>query len=316
MVPSERGPHRAVTTWLAVLTAGVVNALVPGAAPAQAAEDSVAVRAWIDAYVAAWDTHDASVLADFFTDDAYFAMGNQPAARGRQAIQDAWRGYFANQEPERRLTLDVRTIRFVAPDVAVVNVGTTTGGRDGEGRELRARRFRGAWVVHGQDGTWRIASMVGVPTEEDRVVLGASVEAAATLRPGIRAFVAAYEDAFNSHDPAALRAFYRDDADLIIRNGPVMHGRQAIRVWWQRYFSEPRPYRALFIPEDIRMVTADVALVDLVATGATAGATARPTSVRYARATWLLVREDERWLLAAVWVLPGEDDRILRAGGG
>ncbi len=226
---SLRGPR----TWMTTLVLCGAAELVPGATGAQTGADSVALRARIDAYRLAWDGHDASDVAAFFGDSADLVMGNQPEAMGRGAIEDSWRDYFSRQEPERHLTLDVQSMRFVAADVAVVNVTTTTGGRNERGEALPSRRFRGVWVLHHQRGEWLISAMRGVPTEEDSVVLNESLAAAEELRPGIRAFVDAYEDAFNSHDAFAVSAFYRDDADVIVRNGPVTHGRQAILAWWQ-----------------------------------------------------------------------------------
>lgn len=297
-----------------VLATSAVVALRPVATSAQTADDSVAVRARIDAYRTAWDAHDASTVAAFFADDADFVMGNRPAAAGRRAIRDWWSVYFSRQEPQRHLALDVYSMRFVTADVAVIDVVTTTGGRDREGRDLLARRFRGTWVVHRHGGEWLIAAMRGLPTEEDRVVLNASLEATDAFRPRIRAFIDAYEDAFNRHDPSAVSAFYGDDADLIVRNGPVIHGRPAIEDWWASYFSEPRPYRALLIVKDIRMVTPDVALINVIGTGAVAAVTAEPTPLRYARATWLLARNDDGWRIVALRVLPSEDDGIVRGG--
>lgn len=296
--------------------AASASTLAPGVTSAQAtAEDSVAVGARIDAYKTAWNTHEPSAVAAFFTDDADFVMGNQPAAVGRQAIQDRWRDYFSNQEPERHLTLDVSSLRFVAADVAVVDVATTTGGRDRQGQDLPARKFRGTWVVHRQSGEWMISAMRGLPTEDDRVVLNASLGATEALRPGIRALVDAYEDAINSHDPSAVGAFYGKDADVIRRNGPVTRGRKAIQDWWRTFFSEPRPYRTILITDGIRMITPDVALINVVVTGATAQAEARKVPARYDRATWVIVREDDEWLITAQRVLPSEDDRLIRGGG-
>ncbi len=302
---------------MTVLGLCAAGGLAPGATSAQAATDSVALRARIDAYRTVWNTHDASAVSAFFSENADFVMGNQPEAVGRQAIQDWWRDYFSNQEPERHLTLDVQSVRFVAADVAVVNVTTTTGGRDQERRALVSRRFRGAWVVRRQSGEWLISAMRGEPTEQDRVVLNESLAATEALRPGIRAFVDAYEDAFNSHDASAVSAFYRDDAELIVRNGPLTEGRQAIQDWWKRYFSEPRPYRAIYVVKDVRVVTPDVALVNFVVTGAADAPTAQPMPVRYTRATWLLARQGEgaAWFITAVWVLPSEEDDIVRGGG-
>jgi uncharacterized protein (TIGR02246 family) len=302
---------------LTVLALFAAGGMAAGETSAQTAADSVAIQARIDAYRAAWDTHDASAVSAFFSDDADMVMGNQPEAIGRRAIEDTWRDYFSNQEPERHLTLHVESLRFVAADVAVVNVATTTGGRDRQGR-LLSRRFRGAWVVQRRNGEWLISAMRGQPTEQDRVVLNESLATAEALQPEIRAFVDAYEDAFNSHAAPAVSAFYRDDADIIVRNGPLTHGRQAIQALWQTYFADERPYRALFIVQDIRMITSRVALINFIVTGAALESSVQPVPVRYTRATWLLARGGEApgWLITAAWVLPSEEDEIVRGDGG
>lgn len=311
-----QGISGAVTTAFTALAASAAATLVPTVMSAQApAADSVAVAARIDAYTIAWNTHDPSAVAAFFTEDADFVMGNQPAAVGRPAIQESWSAYFSNQEPERHLTLDVHSVRLVAADVALVDVATTTGGRDHQGRDLLARRFRGTWVLHRQSGEWLISAMLGLPTEEDRVVLNASLGATEALRPRIRAFIDAYEDAVNSREASAVGAFYTNDADFIRRNGPVVHGREAIQDWWQTFFSEATPYRAIFITDDIRMITPDVARINVIVTGATEQPEARQVPVRYARTTWVVAREEGEWLITAQRVLPSEDDRLIRGGG-
>lgn len=296
---------------------GVSGAWAPTAAAGQAAEDSAAIRARTEAYLDVWDAHDASGLAALFTEDADLVMGNLPAARGRPEIRDQWQAYFERQEPERRLRLDEGPLRFLAPDAAIISVTTTTGGRDSAGRDLPARRFRGTWLWQRRGDGWLISAMRGLPLEEDRVVLNASLQTAEALRPDIRGFAAAYEDALNTHDGDTVSAFYTDDAEIIVRNSPRISGRAAIQAWWRDYFGEPRPYRALLIIDEIRMITRDVALVNITATGAFARQGAdQPTPVRYARATWVLTREKGEWRIAELLVLPGEDDRIIRSGVG
>lgn len=306
---------RLVVSVTTIAIGGFVPGL-PGVAAAQDVDDSATIRARIEAYRSVWNTHDPSALAAFFTEDADFVMGNLPTVRGRQEIQHWWQDYFERQEPERRLTLDVGPVRFVAADVAVVNVGTTTGGRNDDGQELPARKFRGTWLLRRQSDIWLVAAMLGLPDEGDRVILNRSVDATQVLRPRIRAFVAAYEDTFNTHDPSAVSAFYTDDADIVIRNSPVIHGRQAILDWWRTYFSQPRTYRAILIIDEIRMMAPTVAIVNFIATGAGPQADAEPSPVRYTRATWVIVREEGEWLIAALRVLPSEEDRIVRGGRG
>lgn len=296
----------------AILAMGILAAVAPSGATAQGAADSAALHERVEAYQSAWNTHDPAAVAAFFSEDADMAFGNLPASRGREAIEAGWRTYFERQEPERGLTLEVNSVRFVTADVAVMNVATTTGGRDSQGQDLATRKFRGTWVLRRQSSQWLIAAMRGLPTEEDRVELTASMEAAASLRPQLRAFVAAYEDTFDRHDPEALSAFYRDDADIIIREGPVIHGAEAILEWWRAYFSRPRPYRVLLIIDEIRTMSDNVALLDFTATGATSETTDQLLPVRVTRATWVVVREDGEWLIAALRVLPSEYDRVIR----
>jgi uncharacterized protein (TIGR02246 family) len=243
-------------------------------------------------------------------------MGNQHEARGRQEVQDWWKVYFQNQEPERRLELDVGPVRFLAPDVAIMTVITTTGGPDSGGEDLPPRSFRGTWLWKHQDEEWLVSAMRGLPLQDDQIILNASPEATKALRPDIRGFVAAYEDALATQDPNRVSAFYMDDAELIVRNSPLVSGRESIQAWWRAYFEEPRPYRALLIIDEIRMIAPDVALLNITATGAVPQQDrTEPTPVRYARATWVLADEDGEWRIAQLLVLPSEDDRIIRSGG-
>jgi len=261
-----------------------------------------------------WNTRDAPAVATFFSEDADLVMGNEPASRGRVAIEAWWRTYFSRQEPERRGTFEVVSARRLSPDVAVVNVTSTTGAANGAD-DLPVRRARGTWVLRRDDGTWLIEAMRGLPTERDSVELLLSTETAESIRPDIRVFVAAYEDAFDLHDPDSLSAFYRDDADIIVREGPVIHGGQAIRDWWRTYFSQPRPYRVLLIIQEIRMMADDVALLNIIGTGEPLDAGGRLVPTRAARATWVILRQDGEWRVAALRMLPGEEDRVIRRIG-
>ena len=300
----------------ALALAPILGVCTPATAAAQAVTDSTAIRSRVETYLRVWNARDASGLVKFFSDDADFVMGNQPAARGRPEIRAWWQAYFARQEPERYLRLEIASLRFVAPDVAIMSVGTTTGGRDASGQDLRERKFRGTWIWQRQGGQWLIRAMRGLPLEEDEVVLNASREAAETLRPDIRGFVAAYEDALNTHDPDSVTAFFAEGAELMVRDSPLVSGREAIRAWWRAYFAEPRPYRAVLIIDEIRMISPGVALLNITATGAGPQRIGEPLmAVRYARATWVVAQAGGGWRIVELLVLPSEDDEIVRGGG-
>ncbi|MEJ2502985.1 MAG: nuclear transport factor 2 family protein [Gemmatimonadota bacterium] len=285
---------------------------LPHPASPQAGTDSAGVMAFVETYRTTWDTHDATALAALFEDDADLVMYDLPVVTGRRAIEASWRRYFDVQEEERRLSLEVTGPRLLAPDAAILDVRTTTSGPGPDAGGEPARHARGTWVLHRGSAGWRIAAMRGQPTEDDVVELNPSLATAETMRPGIRAFVAAYEDAFNRHDPEALAGLYRSDADLIVRNGPAVRGVAAIRDWWDAYFSQPRPYRALMVIDRIRMITDDVAVVSITSTGSRTGPTDETEPVRSARGTWVLTREAGEWRVAALRVLPSEADRVTR----
>jgi uncharacterized protein (TIGR02246 family) len=307
----------------AIVALTVVATAVPGVVTAQGVADSAHLHEFVETYQTVLNTHDPTAVAAFFSEDADLVPGNLPALHGRGAIEAWWRTYFERQQPERRGLLDVASMRFLTRDVAVVNLAITSGGGSTGGEVLPVRKARGTWLLRRHGGQWLIEAARILPTEKDRVELMSSLEAAESLRPQLRVFVAAYEDTFNRHDPAAISAFYTEDADIVVRNSPVIHGRQAIIDWWRAYFSKLRPQpldrdtwfesmKAILIIDEIRMIGPDVALVDISATAAARQADGGPLPVRYARATWVVVREGGEWLIAALRVLPSEDDRVIR----
>ena len=194
----------------------------------------------------------------------------------------------------------------------MINLLSVTGGQDSLGAKLRTRKARGTWVVHRLKDEWLIASIFMLPAETDSVILRTSVETAENLRPHIRAFVDTFEDAFNSHDPSKVTALFRNDADIIVRNLPLIEGRKAIQEWWNSYFSKPRNYRALFIIDKIKTISEDVVQLNINATGAILGTKDKLQPVRQTRGAWILVRESGKWHITALRVLPGKDDVIIR----
>lgn len=283
---------------------------------AQTIEDSASVYKFVEAYQQTFNTRDAAALSHFFTENADFLMFNLPEIRGRQAIENVWRSYwqskFNRQEPGRKGKFILNSLRFFSSNIALINIESITGGRDSLGVELQTRKARGTWLLHRQNGNWLISALCGMPTERDSIILKASLETAKSLRPHIRAFVDSYEDAFNSHDPTAVSAFFRNDADIIVRNNPLIQSKQAIQKMWSAYFSKPRNYRALFIIDKIRTISDDVVQVNFTVTGAFPETEGKLQPVRETSAMWILVRESGKWSIAALRVLPGKEDRVIR----
>lgn len=291
-------------------------------ATAQTIEDSVAVHARIEAYQKAWNTHEAAKVAGFFSPDADFIMGNLPLIHGREDIKRWWRAYFEKQEPGRKETFGINSIRIISDDVALVNLESNTWGSDNRGEKLLTRKARGTWLMRRQGNDWLIESMRGFPTEKDSVELVGSAKTVESLQPQIRALVRDYETMFNLHDPAAISAFYTEDANILIRNFPLIHGSKSIFDFWKRYFAESKSdklvpenryksRRVIMIIDEIRMATADVGWINITVTAAEKP-DLNQSPIKCSRATWVVIRTADEWKIAALWILPSLEDRIIR----
>lgn len=125
------------------------------------------VRAQVRAYERAWNTHDASRVAAFYSEDADMMMGNGPRVSGRAAIEAWWTRYFAAISDQRAGTFQVESVRQLSPDVALAEVSTLTRGGDGSDENLPARRARGTWVLTAQGRHWLISALRGLPAVGD-----------------------------------------------------------------------------------------------------------------------------------------------------
>lgn len=63
------------------------------------------------------------------------------------------------------------------------------------------------------------------------------------------------------------------------------------------------------------MMANDVALLNIIGTGEPLDAGGRLVPTRAERATWVILREDGEWRVAALRMMPGEDDRVIRRIG-
>jgi len=133
--------------------------IVSSMAPAQA-NKADELQEFIKQYEESWQSHDAERLEGFFADDADMIVGIQPRIVGREAISSWWGGYFLRIDSGRLLTISVESIRLLSPDIALVNVDTTTGGAHSKTNEiLESRKARGTWVVTRDSGDWKISAL-------------------------------------------------------------------------------------------------------------------------------------------------------------
>lgn len=85
-----------------------------------------AVSPWIARVFATADSLDADALIELYTDDARAQVGNAPAAEGKAAVLEAFRGLFGSIRGMRHRftqTWDVGDVAIVEADVEYVRPG-------------------------------------------------------------------------------------------------------------------------------------------------------------------------------------------------
>ena len=85
------------------------------------AADEAALRGVVTAFEAAVNKRDMAAVAALYTTDADAVVGDAPVANGRTAIQAGLHRDWGSSPASRRIHLTVVDIRFLGPDVALVN---------------------------------------------------------------------------------------------------------------------------------------------------------------------------------------------------
>jgi uncharacterized protein (TIGR02246 family) len=157
---------------LALVTAAVVAIAVGGRGPrpAQAAEpkpagkaasssDDAAIRTAIADYVAALNQGDQDRIMTYWAADAEYVTEDGNVTHGKQGIADLFKEVLP-QFKGQKVTSQVRSVRTLRPDVALVDGALEYDAADGS----RDRdRYTSVWVK--TDGKWLISSARDLPTE-------------------------------------------------------------------------------------------------------------------------------------------------------
>ncbi len=123
--------------------------------PASAAQspEEKAIRALANAYVKAYNMHDARAVGALFTADAQIVDQQGGAIQGRAAIEQVFADLFA-AHPQASTSVTIKSIRFLNPSLAVED-GTAYVVLD-EGAPAEPNDYT---VLHiKQDGRWLMAS--------------------------------------------------------------------------------------------------------------------------------------------------------------
>jgi uncharacterized protein (TIGR02246 family) len=104
-----------------VVTGCFAICLAPNVCRADQAEDEAAIRKNDDAYIEAYNKHDAKALAALWSPEAvYVDPDTGEEAVGREAIEKEFADTFANLK-DAKLEINVDSIKFFSPNVAIEN---------------------------------------------------------------------------------------------------------------------------------------------------------------------------------------------------
>ncbi len=141
-----------------------VPAMAEVNADAGQAADTAAINAVIvDRFLAGWNAHDAHVFASAFAPDADFTNVRGASASGRANIEQFHAQAFQKMFMQSHQTAEVKKIRFLKPDVAVVDVRwEMTGALSPDGISRPVRTGLLDLVFTSSSGGWLITVMHNV----------------------------------------------------------------------------------------------------------------------------------------------------------
>lgn len=141
---------------LVFMTLMMLGLATPAAMPANdnQAADEAALRENVKQLETGWNTKSGAVFAKPFAEDADYVVINGMYLKGRAAIEAAHQRIFDTIFKDTTISLTVKQIRFLRPDVAVVHVN---GMRQGPEKELNEGALI-TFVMTKEKGNWTIAA--------------------------------------------------------------------------------------------------------------------------------------------------------------
>ena len=142
-----------VTLGIAVVTAAETST--------EHAADTAAINAVLtDRFLAGWNAHDAHVFASAFAEDADLTNVRGVSVSGRYQIEQFHAQAFQKMFMHSHQSAEVKKIRFLKPDVAVVDVRwEITGALTPEGNPIPMRSGLLDLVFTSSGGHWLISVM-------------------------------------------------------------------------------------------------------------------------------------------------------------
>jgi uncharacterized protein (TIGR02246 family) len=144
-----------VRTALAVfLLLSCSSALCWAQMPANRDADSAAIKQCVAAWNDAWNRHDAHATAMQYQEDGDFSSVGGVPSHGWKELEAHYNEIFTGFLKDAHRTDTVKSIRFLTPDIASVDIDwQVTGAKTKDGKDIKGLL---TWIVSKRNGKWLI----------------------------------------------------------------------------------------------------------------------------------------------------------------
>ena len=143
---------KAVLAFLLVLTFSAAKSHAQMASNRDA--DTAAIKQTVASFADTWNSHDAHAVAMRYVEDGDFSSVKGEPSHGRKELEDHYTTIFSTFLKNAHTTDTVRSIRFLAPDIASVDIDWLVTDPGAPGGVLRKGLL--TWVLTKRNGQWMI----------------------------------------------------------------------------------------------------------------------------------------------------------------
>jgi uncharacterized protein (TIGR02246 family) len=116
--------------------------------------DTAAIKQSVASFADAWNNHDARGVAMRYVEDGDFSSVKGEPSHGRKELEDHYNTIFSTFLKNARTTDTVRSVRFLGPDLASVDIDWLVNEPSAPGGVLRKGLL--TWIVSKRNGQWMI----------------------------------------------------------------------------------------------------------------------------------------------------------------
>jgi uncharacterized protein (TIGR02246 family) len=125
--------------------------------PSNMDTDSAAIKQCVAAWEDAWNRHDAHATATAYVEDGDFSSTTGAPSHGWKELEAHYNEIFTTFLKDARRTDTVRSIRFLGPGIASVDIDwQMTGAKTRDGKDAPNRKGLLTWIVTKHNGQWMI----------------------------------------------------------------------------------------------------------------------------------------------------------------